>query len=161
MSDVAVTLRPARPAEAQYLSSLALRSKAHWGYSPEFIAACRAELTVTPQQIATGTLEFAVAEVAGAVIGFAALAQLSETEFELEALFVEPAHIGTGVGRVLLAHMRDRAAERGATALIIQSDPNAEAFYRAAGAIVTGRTPSASIPGRLLPTLRLQISSPS
>ena len=32
-------LRPARPEEAGLLSDLALRSKAHWGYPPDFLAA--------------------------------------------------------------------------------------------------------------------------
>ena len=40
-------VRRARPAEADELSELALRSKAHWGYDEAFMAASRAELKVT------------------------------------------------------------------------------------------------------------------
>ena len=47
-------IRPARSGEAKALSDLALRSKAHWGYDAAFMAACRAELTVTPAQAASG-----------------------------------------------------------------------------------------------------------
>jgi len=33
------------------LSNLAFRSKAHWGYSDEFMAACRDELTYSSEKI--------------------------------------------------------------------------------------------------------------
>ena len=40
--------------EADRLSDLAFRSKAHWGYSPEFMEACREELRVAVAAIAAG-----------------------------------------------------------------------------------------------------------
>ena len=46
-------LRPARVDEAGLLSDLALRSKAHWGYSPEFIERCRTELCYSKQQLSS------------------------------------------------------------------------------------------------------------
>ena len=42
------TVRAARPAEAEAISALALRSKAHWGYDPAFLEACREDLTIDP-----------------------------------------------------------------------------------------------------------------
>ena len=39
-------IRQARVDEARLLSDLALRSKAHWGYPPEFIECCRAKTSV-------------------------------------------------------------------------------------------------------------------
>ena len=39
------------PNEAVYLSALALRSKAHWGYSKEFLKSCENELTYDPVQL--------------------------------------------------------------------------------------------------------------
>ncbi|WP_323187272.1 MULTISPECIES: hypothetical protein [unclassified Streptomyces] len=44
-------LRPARPDEAERLSALALRSKAHWGYDEVFMAACVDELTLHPSEV--------------------------------------------------------------------------------------------------------------
>lgn len=41
-------IRPARDTELDALTALVLRSKAHWGYSDEFMRACAAELTVSP-----------------------------------------------------------------------------------------------------------------
>ena len=40
------------PDEAAALSGLALRSKGYWGYDAAFLDACRAELTLTPDQAA-------------------------------------------------------------------------------------------------------------
>ena len=149
------TIRPAHHAEASRLSALALHAKAHWGYSPAFMQACRAELTVSSEQIAQGI--FVVAEIAQDVVGFYALLAAAPDEWELDALFVEPAWIRTGIGRRLLDHARIGAATAGATSLVIQADPNAAPFYVAAGAIPNGMRPSASIANRLLPVFRLAL----
>lgn len=79
------------------------------------------------------------------------------TEIELDSLFVEPEHIGKGFGRLLIEHAKSTAAKMGATRLIIQGDPNAERFYLAAGAFVTGTRESGSIPGRYLPTFAIDL----
>lgn len=156
----AVTIRPARANEAASLSELALRSKASWGYPAAFIAACREELTYTPDQIDSPRCIFAVAEVDGAPAGFCGLERRSKTRFELEALFVEPSRIGGDVGRALLAHAAALAGREGADEILIQGDPHAEGFYRAAGAVPAGERESASVPGRMLPLFLLRLRRP-
>ena len=142
------------------LSDLALRSKAHWGYSPEFIERCRAELSYSEEELLAEHMRFFVFESAGRVLGFYALNRLSRTEIELEAMFVEPALIGSGLGRRLIEHAKSVASAMGAEQLTIQSDPYAERFYVAAGGVVTGTRESASIPGRYLPTLAIDLRCP-
>lgn len=137
------------PGEAALLSALALRSKAHWGYAPDFIDACRDELTYAAADIARGG--FVVAEADGAVLGFYALDRCASREVELDALFVEPAAIGRGIGRVLIEDAKARATRLGARRMTIQGDPHAARFYAAAGALPSGTRPSGSIPGRALP----------
>jgi GNAT superfamily N-acetyltransferase len=150
-------IRPAQAGEAQSLSGLALRSKAYWGYSTEFMEAVRAELSCSEQQLQSEHMRFFVLESAGRPVGFYALAHQSGTEIELDSLFVEPEHIGKGFGRVLLEHAKATAAKMGATRLIIQGDPNAERFYLAAGGVLTGTRESGSIPGRFLPTFAIDL----
>jgi GNAT superfamily N-acetyltransferase len=87
-----------------------------------------------------------------------ALEQLSPTEVELEALFVRPFFIGKGYGRALMEHAKHKAAEMGATSLIIQGDPNAERFYQAAGGKLVGKRKSESIRGRLLPVFEIDLA---
>jgi GNAT superfamily N-acetyltransferase len=147
-----LTLRDARPDEASALSDLAVRSKAYWGYSPAFMAACRAELTYTAADIQRDCFVVVGDAERGGVVGFYALERLAGGAVELGALFVEPSAIGRGYGRALLEDAKARASRMGAACLVIQGDPHAEAFYRAAGATIAGTTESASIPGRFLPT---------
>ena len=155
--DDAVSVRPAVPAEADLLTALARRSKAYWGYAPAFMAACSGELTYTSEEIASDAFRFAICEVEGRRAGFYALQRTSADEIELEALFVEPAHIGKGCGRVLIEHAKATARGLGASRLVVQGDPHADRFYRAAGGVPVGRRASESIPGRELPLYEIEL----
>ncbi len=153
-----VTLRPAAPWEADRLTALALRSKACWGHGDDFMAACRAELTVSAREIRDGPARYVIAGRGARVVGFRALAPGScAGDHELEALFVEPAHLGTGVGRALLRHALAAAEAGGGRHLVIQGDPHAAGFYRAAGGVPAGSRESASVPGRHLPLFTIAI----
>ncbi|MGN0063985.1 MAG: GNAT family N-acetyltransferase [Nocardioides sp.] len=147
-------IRPARADEHAAVSALALASKGHWGYSAEFLEACRVELTYDAETCASGRMW--VAEADDALAGFVLL-EGEPPAGELAALFVDPAAIGTGVGGLLLRHALHEAAVRGFTRLSLDADPGAEAFYLHHGAVRTGESPSGSVPGRVLP--RLEISA--
>ena len=145
------TIRPARPEEAAALSALCLRSKAHWGYDAEFMRMSAAALTISPELIDTGRV--LVAEREGVLLGMASLAPLKDDVWDLLHMFIDPAAIGNGVGRVLFGAITDMARALGDTMLSIQADPNAAAFYERMGARRAGEAPSESIPGRMLPML--------
>lgn len=157
MVDNGIHIRGAKAEEADFLTALAMRSKAYWGYSREFMDACRAELTVSPERMGDGGVRYMVAELDARVVGYYGLARRSDTEFELEALFVDPAWIGRGVGRALVRHALAAAAGCDGRAVIVQGDPNAERFYRAAGGIPSGSRESESIPGRYLPLFTIPV----
>lgn len=152
-------IRPARPGEARALGDLALRSKARWGYSAGFLEACREELSWSEEQLVSGDMRFLVLEHAWHIIGFYALHRRTETSIELEALFVEPAFIGRGCGRLLIGHAKSTAGGMGAKQLVIQGDPNAEGFYLAAGGVPVVSRESESIPGRFLPTFSISLNT--
>jgi len=161
MSDCAstgTTMRRAEPAQAEFLTELAIRSKAHWGYSKEFMTACRDELTYTADQIEAPQSAFFVCMMGDRIIGFHALEKLHPDVAELEALFVDPPYIGRGIGRALIEHALDIARRIGVSSVVIQGDPNAERFYLAAGATRTGDRESNSIPGRQLPMFRIELN---
>lgn len=149
-----VLLRPARPGEAALLSGLALRSKAHWGYDAAFLAACREELSLTEDEL--GARRTTVAEVDGTVVGFGTL-EGEPPAGEIGMLFVEPAAIGRGIGRALLARLVETARDTGFVRLHIEADPYAEEFYLAQGAVRVGEIASGSVPGRALPLLELAV----
>ncbi len=153
-----VNIREAISDDAPYLSSLAIRSKAYWGYSAEFMEACIDELSVSSAYIENSDYYYVVALVNDEIVGFYALEGITGDEIELGALFVEPDHIGTGIGRDLIERAKRHAVDLGANKLIIQGDPNADKFYRAAGGVPTGSKESESIPGRFLPTFQILLS---
>ena len=148
-------IRAARPDEAGLLSELALRSKGHWGYDAGFLEACRADLTLTPQEIAESA-SF-VCEGASGVLGFSRVVLMDERTAELDALFVDPSAIGTGTGKLLWERSLTAARELGAQDLVLQSDPHAEAFYRSRGARRIGEVASALVPGRTLPLMHVDL----
>jgi predicted N-acetyltransferase YhbS len=71
----------------------------------------------------------------------------------LEKLFVEPDRLGEGTGKLLYVWACRVARENGAKNLVIDSDPDAAAFYEGLGAVRSGTAKSGSIPGRTLPHL--------
>lgn len=117
------------------------------------MAACEAELSVRPGL--PGHL-LVVAVLAGEPVGVAEIS-VDGRSAELEKLFVDPAYLRRGIGRVLLDWACRQAAKAGATSLMIDSDPGAADFYRANGAVTIGTAPSASIPGRSLPRMRMAV----
>lgn len=148
-------IRRARPSEAGALSALALRSKAYWGYDPDFIARCREDLTVTEAMIAAHDV-FA-AEHRGRLLGFYVLKPGPADEGALDFMFVDPTAIGQGIGRQLWRHAVQQAAGHGYKALRIDADPHAEGFYRKMGAVRAGEVASTVDPGRMLPLMRYRL----
>ena len=159
-------LREARPGDAEAITDVAIRSKAHWGYSRDFMEACRAELTVTPEQIRSERFRFVVAEPGPPgpdsrrpVCGYYAIENGEGQTLELEALFVDPDHLRRGIGTLLLEHATASARDMNGERLVIQADPNAADFYANAGAEPIGTRESGSIPGRYLPLFAIDLSS--
>lgn len=149
------SIRKATLDELDELSALAVCSKAYWGYSAEFMAACREELSVTPRLLREG--EVFVLGSHRERVGFYSLEWCDDDEAELGHLFVDPRYIGQGHGRRLLAHASERVRATARSRLVIQGDPHAERFYEAAGARRVGQRPSESIPGRMLPLFVLDV----
>ena len=150
-------IRKAESSESVYLNQLALRSKSYWGYSEEFMLACQEELQVTNEKLSK--LHYCIAQSEDKIVGFYALEFLSKSEYELEALFIDPKYIGKGFGKALITHAKCHAKKMGAKSLIIQGDPNANKFYLAAGGVLTGELESGSIPGRFLPIFCISLNN--
>ena len=157
-------LRAPKDGEWAALSALCLRSKAHWGYDPDFMEACRAELTITPGQVAAWPT--IVAGPAGGPASGLAQFSVEGDRVWLEKLFVDPGAMGRGIGRALFTWAIDAARERGGRVLVIEADPQAVPFYQRLGAVpvghapsasIPGHAPSASIPGRALPVLHYSL----
>ena len=150
-------IRVASKQEAGDLSDLAFRSKRYWGYDREFMESCREDLTYTPGKIDSPDFDFRVYEEDADVVAFYALHYLQPGVAELEAFFVDPPRIGSGIGRLLAEHAKKTATDRAVKRIIIQSDPYAQAFYLSLGARAIGSRESACIPGRYLPLFEFSL----
>jgi GNAT superfamily N-acetyltransferase len=97
-----------------------------------------------------------VAERYSTVVGLAQV-KVAGADADLLKLFVEPALLGSGVGRLLFEWATATARTLGAVRMIIEADPGAAAFYERLGARHAGLAPSQSIPGRMLPRMQLEL----
>ncbi len=149
-------IREARPEEAALISELAQRSKAYWGYNEAFLAAARADLTITPEYITTYCVF--VLEKQGHVLGFYSLKdEEQDGEILLDNLFLDPEAIGHGHGKRLWEHAIANAKQRGCHTMVLISEPFAEGFYLSRGAERVGMVASGVVEGRLLPLMRVAL----
>ena len=146
-------IRAALPTDALRLTAITHAAKLHWGYSDELMALWDADLTVTPQFIDDHPVFCAVQ--GDEIVGFYALSRQGAT-FDLEHLWVDPPHMGAGVGARLFEHAVCTVRTLGGSQLTIASDPHAEGFYQRMGARRVGEAPSRP-EGRTLPVLALLI----
>jgi GNAT superfamily N-acetyltransferase len=149
-----IKLRDARPNELPSLCELCLRSKAVWGYDDAFMTACRTELTLRPDELQSTHLQ--VAEREAAVVGLAQV-RVTDIDADLLKLFVEPALLRSGVGRLLFEWAIATARALGAIRMIIEADPGATPFYERMGARHAGFARSQSIAGRMLPRMQMDL----
>jgi GNAT superfamily N-acetyltransferase len=151
-----IRVRSAVACDAQALTRLVFRAKAFWGYRKEWMEEWRKELTVTSDYVAQHRVVLAEAEQR--------LAAFYGLEFRtdvahLEHLWVEPAYIGSGLGRKLLALACEDARDNGYKIIELVADPNAEGFYLRHGAIRIGEIYGNVLGNpRVLPKMQLVLS---
>ncbi|MBE9916495.1 GNAT family N-acetyltransferase [Paenibacillus donghaensis] len=149
-----MNIRKAKIDEACYLSDLSFRSKAYWGYSDDFMEACREVLTVSPDDISS-SLVFVI-EDGGTIKGFIGL-ELENDFCLVSNLFIDPDGIGKGYGRALWQHMLEVVKGLNVRTVQIHSDPHAEKFYLAMGAKRIGEVESNVFEGRKLPLMEVEL----
>lgn len=146
-----IVIRTAELADVARLSEIAAAAKEYWSYPAEWIEMWRAQLTITPADLARCTVRVAT-RPGGVPIGFAA-ATAAHPRWTLEHLWVDPRAFGHGIGRRLLRDALQSAHEDGAVGLTIDSDPYAADFYLHCGARPAGvvAAPMPGAPQRTLP----------
>lgn len=154
---LSVRIRRARPEEANPLSELILRAKAHWGYDPSWLAVWRSDLALAYDVIARDPVFCAEESDSGRIVGVSHLYRLKDGELYLDHLFVEPAAMGRGVGAQLWRHAVEYAATQGLRSVVFDADPNARPFYERMGAVVVGWELSPVVPGRRTPLMRYDL----
>ena len=150
--DNGVRIRRAVAADAGTLTALTQASAAYAG-------AYRAILdgyAITPAQVERDEMHVAI-DTDGRMLGYYSLSRDPETGAELDLLFVDDAAQGRGLGALLFAHMRQRAAALGIPRVRIVSHPPSEAFYLRMGAVRVGEQPPRGRVGWSRPVLDLVV----
>jgi ribosomal protein S18 acetylase RimI-like enzyme len=106
-----------------------------------------------------------VAERDGGVIGWATTGPSEDADAdartgELYAIYLEPEHVGIGLGRELFAHaMNDLRARgfRAATLWVLETNERARRFYELAGWKTDGTVTSERVDCEMRPTVRYRV----
>lgn len=149
-----VKIRGALEEEAAVISDIAIESKAYWGYSEEFIKACKDDLTITKQYIEENHVY--VLEDQEEFVGFFAFERAKVDS--LDFFYILPKFIGKGFGKVMWNNVIQKAQKLGIKSFTIDSDPHAKGFYKKMGAKQIGQTSSTVFKDRLLPLMKVTIS---
>lgn len=150
-------IRAAIPADADSLTQIAWRSKAHWGYPQHLLDLWANDLLVSPESCDGENIW--VLECGDITVGFGEIIVDGDTAI-LDDLWIDPGYIGRGYGKLLFRHLRNMAMSRGATRLSIEAEPFATGFYERMGARIVGEIASASVPDRSLPLMELDLTNP-
>ena len=155
VSQMNTSIRRSSAGESGRLTEIAHQAKRHWNYPERWIELWKDTLTITPDYISSYEVFSATNEEG--VLGFYALI-ISGEKATLDHLWIDPNYIGAGLGKELFNHAVEKAAEMQASVLEVESDPNAEGFYKHMGARRIGETRS-ELDGqeRILPLLALEI----
>jgi ribosomal protein S18 acetylase RimI-like enzyme len=125
-----LAVRPVLPEEADTLTQIALAAKRHWGYPERWIEIWTPQLTFDPEYFRKNESWVVVQD--GRPVGFYTLLEANDIA-SIENLWVMPAFMGKGVGRMLFLHAVNMARSRGYKTLQLEADPNAAGFYEKMG----------------------------
>lgn len=129
-------IRDAAASEAGSLEALQRRSSDVWEEYREQLAAHPDAIELPQSYIDNGWVRVAVDDH-DTPIGFSVVIPGTGRSYELDGLFVEPGHMGDGVGRALVEDAAERASGRGAACLDVIAGP-AQGFYERVGFRVIG-----------------------
>ncbi len=154
-------IRKAYPDEFNLLTDIGFRSKAVWNYPQSYFNIWKKELTITSDYLQSN--DVFVFETNKTILGYYSLVILHEdfvvtpdvkieSGLWLEHMFIEPQHIGSGLGKKLFIHYIKQSELKSYEKLKILSDPNASQFYIKMGCRYIKEYPS-TIENRTTPYL--------
>ncbi len=148
-------IQAAESTDAERLSKITKRSKAHWGYSKEQMTLWDEELTILPDYIEENIVFNLIVDFD--IVAYYSMVHMDETHIQLDNLFVLPDYIKNGLGSLLLGEAIVLAQELGYSIMLLDSDPNSTGFYEYHGFQVVGQKET-SIEGRFLPIMALRLA---
>jgi N-acetylglutamate synthase-like GNAT family acetyltransferase len=140
----------------EVLTEITKKSKTYWGYSYEQMELWSEVLTITKTYLETQQVYKLMVD--NTIVGYYAFFYEDQHTIRLDNLFILPAHIGKGLGQMLMDHFLNKVKQAGITKVTLHSEPKAEEFYAKCGFITTGQKET-SVKDRYLPIMELNIST--
>ena len=137
---MSVEVRTALPADTAELRALYRRSAVTNDGGRRALAARPDLVEPSDADLRAGRVRAALLD--GRLVGFTVVVPGPADAAELDAVFVDPDHMGRGIGRLLLDDAIAVARASGATALEVTANPAAVAFYVRAGFVRDGPVPT-------------------
>ncbi len=130
------------------LNEISMQSKSFWGYPEDWLNSWEDDLTVRKEHVEKHqTFKLTLN---GQIIGFSVL-QNSGKEVEITHFWMIPKYIGWGYGKYLLEESLKRGVQSPCK-IKVESDPNAEGFYKKFGFQTVSKVESYP-KGRYLPVM--------
>ncbi len=130
------------------LNEISMKSKSYWGYPEDWLNSWEDDLTVNEDHIQKHQTYKLTLD--NEIIGFSVI-QCNGEDFEFTHFWVIPRYIGWGYGKFLL----EESLKRGVNSpcrIKVESDPNAEGFYKKFGFNTVSKVESYP-KGRYLPVM--------
>ena len=147
-------IKSAKINDHQALTTLTKSSKAHWGYSVEQMQKWKKDLTISPTYIQSNKVYKLVEQEK--IIAYYSYFKQDTHIVKLDNLFVDPSHMGKGLGKYLMVDFEKRVKKENYKIITLDADPNAFDFYKKLGYKVVGQLAS-SVKGRYLPIMEKEI----
>lgn len=143
--------RNAKHKDLPEINALIRASKAHWGYSEEFMENFMNLFSVTPEYLSRHATKVLIFN--DEISGLFAFEIHEDDSLELDYFFIHPSFIGKGLGRLLWNEACSTASTLSDKGFTLWSDPEAEAFYEKMGCKKTGEKKSPLLPNRKCPVM--------
>ena len=130
-ADIAVVIRSAVAAERRALEELQFRASVRATRYADVLRAHPDAIEIPARQFEDGLVR--VAQDGDRVVGFAVLLAPVDRACELDAIFVEPDRMGTGIGRLPIDDALARARAWAANRIEVVANPDAAGFYTRVG----------------------------
>ena len=142
-------IKKAQVTDIQILNNISIASKMHWNYPKEWLEKWTPDLILTEKDFLDQDIY--KLEEAGSTIGFCSIKE-NNTNYEIMHLWIKPGYIGKGYGKQLLNEIIQKVVKK-EKKIIVESDPNAEAFYASQGFVTFDKVESYP-KGRFLPIMK-------
>lgn len=124
---------PATLEDAEDLSSVAIRSKRHWGYSKEAMELWNQSLTITEDFLKTHTVIKATLE--DEIVGFFALEEIKPVT-RIAQYWIDTPYMKKGYGSAMFKYAREFLKQNDVSKVTLLLDPNGLTFFERRGAKV-------------------------